>query len=262
MKHNSIFKIIAALSVNCLLSVSVTHAQSVLHIASDDWCPYICAQNGHLTSGYLVDVATQAMLISGYQVESALIPLTRAMHEASTGSIQGVYAPPIDDRLRLSIPIAYSRACFYTLAEQTWRYQGIASLHNVVVGIVGEYGYDDNLMDAYVIKNQHKHLLIDTSFGENAGLSNLKKLLAARFPVMLEHEAVMTMLAKNLGAEYKIRQAGCLEHALPLPIGFTKMDSHNEDWIRALTLGIQQLEASGKLAELRQHYHIPEINTK
>jgi|GEM_PF-4873731 hypothetical protein len=44
-----------------------------------------------------------------------------------------------------------------------------------------------------------------------------------------------------------------IEHVLSLPIGFSKMDSHNEEWMRALTKGLLRLivkhpELSNELA--------------
>ncbi|ATQ77172.1 hypothetical protein CR152_23625 [Massilia violaceinigra] len=98
-------------------------ASGVIRMASDEWCPFVCATDGKLTGGYLVDATLQAMGAAGYLVEPVLMPLNRAMRETRTGDIEGVYAPPVDDRLRLSAPIAYSRACFYTRANEKWAYR-------------------------------------------------------------------------------------------------------------------------------------------
>ena len=37
-------------------------------LASDDWCPFICASHGQISGGYLVDLTTQALALSGVQV--------------------------------------------------------------------------------------------------------------------------------------------------------------------------------------------------
>ena len=238
----------------------IADAQIPIYIASDDWCPFICAKDGKITGGFLVDASIEAMQSGGYQVEPVLMPLSRAIHETTLNHIQGVYAPPIDQRFDLSVPIGYSRACFYTRTDSIWTYRGLDSLHDVVVGIVSEYGYDENGMDAYIVQHQHEAASFDLAYGEHAGAGNLKKLLAARFPVMLEHESVMALLIRQTDAKH-IRQAGCLDHPLSLPVGFTRMDPHNVAWKLALAKGMRQLEANGKLAELKRHYQIVDTTT-
>lgn len=233
------------------------HAGDVLRLASDDWCPYICAEKTDIKNGFLVDLTARAMASEGYKVEPLLRPLNRALLEAANGNIQGVYAPPIDQRLRQSAPLAYSRACFYTRVGDNWSYQGMATMKQRTIGIIEDYGYDDGPMDAYIAKYHQHPALIELAYGETAGINNLQKLLKGRFHVMLEHEAVLEKLSKQLDISARIRQAGCLERALPLTIGFSKQDAHSEAWVRALQRGLQKLEASGELKALRQHYKLP-----
>lgn len=232
------------------------HSSETLRLASDDWCPFVCAENGKLTGGYLVEATEMAMSAAVYQVVPTLPPLKRAMSEASHGRIEGVYAPPIDSRLSMSDPLAYSRACFYTHDSMTWTYDGLDSLRNVTVGVIDDYGYDDGPMDAYIRNNQKNQAKIEVARGEDAGTHNLQKLIAGRFPVLLEHEAVASRLIKSDSPNNHIRQAGCLEQALPLTVGFAKEDPRSALWIRALRDGLQKIDANGKLATLRHRYHI------
>ncbi|MES2049145.1 MAG: transporter substrate-binding domain-containing protein [Pseudomonadota bacterium] len=235
-------------------------AETALRLASDDWCPYICSEDGKITGGFLVDVTARAMALSGYQVDAVLRPLNRAILETVHGNIQGVYAPPLDQRLRLSAVIAYSRACFYTRIENSWTYHGLASLAKHKLGVIEDYGYDDGPMDAYIARYQQHADLIERNFGDSAGTANLQKLLMGRYPVILEHEAVLLKLSKQQNATQRIRQAGCLEQMLPLTIGFAKNDARNEAWIHALDQGLHQLDASGEIKALRLRYEIPSPN--
>ncbi|CUI02811.1 ABC-type amino acid transport/signal transduction system [Janthinobacterium sp. CG23_2] len=232
-------------------------ASGVIRMASDDWCPYVCATDGKLTGGYLVDATLQAMGAAGYTVDPILMPLNRAMRETRTGDIEGVYAPPVDARLRLSAPIAYSRACFYTRASEKWAYRDQRSLAGITVGVIADYGYDDGAMDAYIVAKRADRHALDLSHGAKAGTTNLQKMLAGRFPVMLEHEAVVDLQARKLGVTAQLRQAGCLKQSLPLTIGFAREDSRSATWLRVLANGINNLEASGALRKLRERYAIP-----
>lgn len=245
------------LTLVVLNSAGEACAETVLRLASDDWCPYICAEKNEIKNGFLVDLTAKAMASEGYKVEALLRPLNRAMLETTNDKLEGVYAPPIDQRLRQSAPLAYSRACFYTRAGDSWTYRGMAAMKQRTIGVIEDYGYDDGPMDAYIAKYHQHPALIELAYGDTAGIKNLQKLLNGRFHVLLEHEAVLEQLSKQADASARIRQAGCLEHALPLTIGFSKQDPRSESWVRALQRGVQKLEASGELKALRQHYKLP-----
>lgn len=198
----------------------------------------------------------KAMALSGYQVEPELRPLTRAIHETANHIIAGVYAPPLDQDLRLSSPMSYSRACFYSRIEGSWQYKNMDSLSKLTIGIIANYGYDNDEMDAYIAKNVRQTSLIELAYGDAAGISNLQKLIKGRYHVLLEHEAVMAHLSQRLNVKNQIKQVGCLQHALPLTIGFSKQAEHVDAWIRALNNGLLQLEASGELDILRKRYGV------
>lgn len=240
----------------CVFLPPYTHASDKVKLASDDWCPFVCVQNGKIKNGFLVDVSIKAMALSGYQVEPELRPLTRAIHETVHNIIAGVYAPPFDQDLRLSLPITYSRACFYSRLDGVWHYKNADSLREQTIGVIADYGYDNDEMDAYIAKNIQKKSLIELAYGDTAGTNNLHKLIKGRTQVLLEHEAVMEHLSQRLNLKDQIKQVGCLEHALPLTIGFSKQSEHTESWIRALHQGLSRLEASGELNLLRRQYGI------
>ncbi len=233
-------------------------AAGLVRLASDEWCPYVCIKEGKIHDGYLVDVTAQSMASMGYKVGPVLLPLNRAILAVASGDAEGVYAPPVDARLYLSAPIAYSRACFYTRHDTAWRYHGVVSLKALRLGVIDDYGYDDGPMDAFIARNHALRSALDFSYGTSAGTTNVQKLLSGRFDVMLEHEMVMQHLSKDLGVTQEIQKAGCLEHALPLRIGFARQDIRRTAWIQALADGMKKLKASGELAAIRARYHMPQ----
>lgn len=257
-----IFHLLLAISPIALFAFpEPVHAEGLLRVASDDWCPYVCAVNGRVTGGYLVDLAGEAMAMTGSHVEPLLLPLNRAIEQTVAGKIEGVYAPPIDERLTLSVPLAYSRACFYSRPNETWRYRGIGSLKNMTVGTIDDYGYDNGQMDDYIARNRGvPHTGIDFSYGETAGITNVRKLLSGRYPLLLEHEAVMTRLVGEMKVAGAVRNAGCLEQALPLTIGFARSDRRAAGWSQDLVEGLQQMIVSGRTKELQKRYNIPDSN--
>lgn len=233
----------------------------IVRLASDNWCPYICAENSRITSGFLVELTGQILSSAGYRLESRLMPLNRAMKLTEEGEIDGVYAAPIDDRLILSQPLAFSRACFYTRQDSTWQYAGLASLRAVPLGVIADYGYDGGAFDAYL--QAHKHdspSLLDFNRGQTAGATNLGKLLTERYPVALEHEAVMSLLVqrKNSSPDL-IRNAGCLEERLKLVIGIGKNNPRAPQLMHAIDTGMVKIRASGQLERLMKKYRINRV---
>lgn len=226
-----------------------------LRIASDDWCPYVCARDDKLSGGLLVDVVARALALRGYQVEPVLLPLNRAMAEARQGKIDGVYAPPLDPRLALSTPVLHSRACFYTKAGDAWLYAGTASLRGKVVAIIDDYGYDNGAMDDDIARHRHDNKVYAVGYGVGAGARNLAKLLVGRFDIMLEHEYVMQYLLASQGQTALVRKAGCLERALPLVVGFGR-DGRGTVLAKALGDGLRQMDASGEFHALLARYHL------
>ncbi len=246
----------AALLAGMLASLGPARAAPLVRLGSDDWCPFVCAVDGKPPGGYLVELTALAMAQEGYRAEAVLMPLNRAITQTAHGDIEGVYAPPIDQRLRLSAPLAHSRACFYTRAGDDWTFHSIASLNALAIGVIDDYGYDDGPMDAYIAQNRQKTSLIALAFGASAGTTNVQKLLGGRYRVMLEHGAVMAQLSKRLDVADRVRQAGCLDHELPLTIGFATQDMRADSWIRALADGMRKLDASGELKALQKRYKI------
>ncbi|BAK76700.1 extracellular solute-binding protein family 3 [Pseudogulbenkiania sp. NH8B] len=252
--------LLRALMVSLCLSALPLAAVSApsIRLASDNWCPYICAQDSTITGGFMVELTGQIVSAAGYRLESLLMPLNRAMTLAEERDIDGVYAAPIDDRLVLSRPLAFSRACFYTLQHSTWRYTGQASLRTVPLGVIADYGYDGGAFDAYLQARRHAAAsLLDFNRGQNAGETNLNKLLTGRYPVAVEHEAVMRhlVLRQKIPPD-RVRNAGCLEGRLKLVIGIGKNNPRGRQLIRAIDDGMRKIRASGQLDRLREKYHL------
>ncbi len=266
MRHQLAIKLITLILLLTNLSCHFACAQTTVRIASDDWCPYVCAENGQITGGFLVDVVTQAMQLRGIRVDSVLVPFSRAMNETANGNIQAIYSPPADPRLILSVPVIYARSCFYTLPDEPWTYRDLGSLNNTTLGAIADYNYDDSLLDDYIQRNRNNPQLVDMAYGEFAGMNNIKKLLAKRFTVMVEDEAVITVLIQKLqrnnDSKLALKQAGCLDNPIAVTIGFSRNDLHSDDWVKALNAGLRQLESSGRLAMLQRRYQIAPTSSR
>lgn len=230
---------------------------ALVRIASDEWCPYVCVDKGVISGGFLVDAATMALQLEGYQVELVLMPFTRATSEVRSGNVQGVVASPQHDkRMKPANPIVFSRSCFYTRTGQSWVYQNVDSLKGIALGVIADYHYDYAAIDDYIDRHRGNKTQIDQAYGEFAGVVNLKKLVAGRFDALVEDQSVLSELLRKQMVDDKVREAGCADSQVPVTVEFSADDPHSDELVRALNAGLQQLGASGKLAALRQHYQI------
>lgn len=252
--------ILLVFSLNLVAAKSQKEVQEkkILTIASDDWCPFICDRGGMQANGFLVDFVQEAMAFEGYVVKPVILPLNRAIIETIKGNVDGIYAPPIDQRLIYSNVIFNSRACFFSRITSKWQFNGLASLEKIKLGVVDDYGYDNGAMDKYLKDKQHliKNSNITFSTGDGAGVKNLKMLLLGRFDAYLEHEAVLLQLSSVSNLRAKLRNAGCLKDLLPLVVGFSSQSPNSKKHIKALNQGIIKMLKSGKLQKLKDTYHI------
>ena len=251
-----------SLFIQLLIVISCCESQaaaSEVVLASDDWCPYICAEASKINNGFLVDVAEAAFRSQGFKTRPTLMPLARAMIETIHGRIDGIYAPEIDPRLALTKPVINSYACFYTLPNSRWTFKGASSLQSIRLAIISDYGYDDDgPMDKAIkeYKSKRKNLW-QINTGVDAGTKNLKMLMLSHVDAILEHEAVMTHLAGSQQPAVKIRKAGCLERPLPLVIGFTKASRSGVSLADIFKKGLDQIKKTEEFQKLKDQYQIP-----
>jgi polar amino acid transport system substrate-binding protein len=251
----------ATLLLAALLPTAASAAApaTVVKLASDDWCPYVCTTERRIVGGILVELAEQILAAGGYRQEPVLLPLNRAMAMTDSGALDGVYAPAVDRRLIPSEPLLFSRACFYTRADSTWQYTGMESLRTLRLGAIKDYGYDGGPFDDYLAAAAKRAAGgLELNVGVNASETNIKKMLRGRYPVAIEHEAVMNYLmhVQTAVPHGPIRQAGCLDRKLPLVIGIGKHNPAAPELLRAVNDGVKSLKASGALQRLKRRYGV------
>ncbi|GLX78380.1 hypothetical protein tinsulaeT_17200 [Thalassotalea insulae] len=246
------------LALVILIPSFITQAdETKLKLASDEWCPFICIQGKQISHGFLVDASKDILKHANVNLTSLLLPLNRAMILAEQGKIDGIYAPTISDRFINSMPLTYSRACFFVNRQNKWRYTDIKDLSPVTVNVVDDYGYDGGPFDAF-LSNAKKSKAANIIFrtGDIAAKTNVQLLLKQRIEILLEHEAVMSHLLTERNETHQIRKAGCLKHALPLVIGISNSHPNAKELIQTFNVGLTKLIESGRFTQLMETYHL------
>lgn len=76
-----------------IFSISTTLATSassdMIVLMADEWCPYNC-EPGSDSQGFMVEIAREAFMPFGHEIEYATLNWARALHRAALGEINGV----------------------------------------------------------------------------------------------------------------------------------------------------------------------------
>lgn len=225
-----------------------------IRLRADYWCPYNCAPND-ARPGYMIELATLALAPLGHHVEYAFTPWDRALEEVAEGSIDAVVgATPLEaDGLVLSDPLGLDNDCFFVRQESTWRYRDIASLNDVLLGVVSGYTHDEGPIDSYIEANHGEGGTVTATRDDEGAEKNVKLLLNGRLDAILDSEAVIRFVAKQAGSGEAIKEAGCLD-PLTLHIAFSPTRADAAELAAALTRQVATMRADGSLAALLATY--------
>ncbi|MBK8157359.1 MAG: transporter substrate-binding domain-containing protein [Rhodospirillaceae bacterium] len=237
----------------CLVAAVDAEADPV-RLRADYWCPYNC-DPGEKYPGYMIEIAQRAMARLGIVVDYQLMPWDRAMSEVRDGRIDGaVGATALEaDGLILSDPLGMDADCFFVTPQSRWRYDGIESLHGVLIGAASGYTHDEGPIDAYIAANDRPQGRVTTTTGDDASLRNIRLLLVGRVDVILDSRSVVAMEAARQGQAKNLVTAGCLE-ALPIHIALSPRNKDAARLVGALREEVGELRKSGRLAKIMGHY--------
>ena len=87
-----------------VLMIAPTRAQTtVLTLAGDDWCPYVCGQSGE-RPGILVEIARKAFEGKGVTIDYKTMPWARALKDTRSGQYAAALGAMHDDAVDLIYP--------------------------------------------------------------------------------------------------------------------------------------------------------------
>ncbi len=237
---------------------SNSHATDIT-IAGDNWCPINCVE-GSEQEGFMIEVAKEALALSGYKVNYIEVPWTRAVGLARKGEIQAVVGAFKDDAPDFIFPatplLKISPSALFA-TDKSWQYSDIASMNKVTLGAIKGYDYGGKL-NAYI----NSLLATDSDnivqlYGNNAVQRNIQFLLKDRIDVFVESAPVLWYQAKLMGVEQQLQQIGEVSPAEPCFIAFSPALELSKQASAALDTGLATLKANGRIAEIAKTYGLP-----
>ncbi|TMP35844.1 hypothetical protein CWB98_15445 [Pseudoalteromonas rubra] len=241
----------------------LSNSDRLVLIAGDNWCPVNCGENDK-DKGFMIDVATEALAISGYEVRYIEMPWLRAIHQAREGKIHAIVGAFKDDAPDFYFPkvpiLKLSPNTLFTLAENTWVYNNQHSLNKVRLGVVQGYDYG-HLLNAYIKSHRTSpNSYITQISGDNVVKRSLLLLTSKRIDVYVDAGPVVWFRAKQMGLGEQIKSVGSISPVEPAYIAFSPKLTNSEQLSLALDLGVLRLQLDGRLAVIAKKYGLTELH--
>lgn len=232
--------------------------KETITIVADTWCPYNCnSKSPHL--GFMVDIAKQAFAKHNIDVVYEVVPWTRAIGETRKGmhgAIVGAAHADAPDFIFPENPQGFVQNHFYVKNDVAWRYHGLDSLKNTVIGVIADYSYNDEL-DAYIKQYKLDPDRVSIISGDKALGINLRKLKRGRIGAVLESKYVMDYYLAQNYMKGEVGDAGSLppSEADYLYIAFSPKDKKlARKYAKIISDETANMRANGELAKILDTY--------
>lgn len=252
-------------AVVSLVAMTSSALADDIRIRADPWLPY--SGGGEMNpAGYMVDMAKAIAENNGHTIQYRTMPWSNALdvvREGKADCVVGAYKSDAEGFAFPAVGWGPSGNVFWGLAEQTWRFDGIASLDAVKIGVLEEYSYGDEL-DAYI--EQHaadpKRLEVVPSVGRGI-VRLLARMIGKRVDTIIEDRNVLAYALEQAKMDpdrvISLGEAGEPESVY---IACTPADPRGQKYADMFGNGTAQLRASGKLAEILARYNLKDWEAK
>ncbi|MDF2176643.1 transporter substrate-binding domain-containing protein [Aliiglaciecola sp. CAU 1673] len=250
-------KILVLLLFFCLCTQAASSPTPTLIIAADRWCPYNCAPKSE-HPGFMIEIAQRIFAQHCIKIEYRIMPWSRAIQGTRQGEFDAVVGASKADARDFVFPLVEQgrmKNSFWVRQDAQWRYQGIESLQYNILGVSSEYSYGPKLDD--YIANPNNAFYIQVMYGSSPLKTGLKMLSAKRIDIFIEDESVFRHYMMSQSSPSSFKQAGSLsleDDFANVFVAFSPAKQDSAHWADILSLGTEQLRASGELQKILSAY--------
>lgn len=235
------------LTVSALFSFVVQAA--TITAAQDPWAPFV--QKDNVNPGVSVEIITEAFKTQGHTVDFKIMPWTRALNEVKSGKVDVLVATWFTSErtafLKYSEPYLENSLKFIKRKGDGFEYNGMDSLSGKTVGIIRNYGYGDEFLNATNFNKPEANDLV----------ANAKKLMAKRIDLTLEDELVAKSTLSGAGmnvADFEFTANALSVNPLHVTSGLA--NPNNGQYIEAFNKGLAEIKANGTFDKILAKYGI------
>ena len=240
--------------VCCWLLGASAIALERVSVRADEWFPV----NGEPYAdqpGFAIELLRQIFEPLEIEVDYRLLDWQRALELASTGGtdcVVGAYHSEAPLLQFPRMPLAYDQSAFYVATESDWHYQGLDSLNDRSIAVIGEYDYGAELDQWIAQRPPNLHI----AHGHDPLRRNLRMLLADRVDALVESVLVMDAMLAEQGLTGRVKRAGLIGEPKPFYLacvegerGLSIVNLFDQRW--------QELNATGELEKIYSRYNLP-----
>ncbi|SMG50567.1 substrate-binding periplasmic protein [Dethiosulfovibrio salsuginis] len=221
-------------------------ADKVVTAVGDPWPPF--GDPEKQSKGLAVEIAEAAMKTQGYRFEMSFMPWARAEDGVKKGTYDFLLYVWVTEARKSTMfysePYGENRLVFIKPKGSNFEYNGVGSLKGLTVGVVRDYGYGDEFMNA---KGFNREAAPDF-------MTNAKKLAAGRIDLTVEDEVVASSLLMGTDLADKI---AFTENALsvePLHVTSGLANPRHKELIEAFNRGLEEIKKDGTYDLILGHY--------
>lgn len=262
---------VAIAVVGVLMIVNSECFGQELNVVTTEFCPYVCdpAKEGG-AKGFVIDIFNAVFEKHGYTINYEIQPWVRAMKSFNDRKdfdalIAATKIHPVNKDIALfpETEICMYTHKFYALKDSPlagkWKYNGVESLKDIVLGGIKGWSYCSAEVTKYV--NETPEPKVYAMYGEDLLSRNFNMLLKKRTDLYVENEWMVTYFLyneKKAGKTYPDNIVAV--DSVPVDPGVGESypvfynDEKGKKYAEIFTSSMKELRADGKMAEIMARY--------
>lgn len=233
------------------------HADTIT-LRGDVWCPYNCEPSDTAKPGYVIEIAKEVFGKAGHTVDYQTLNWARTLEKVKAGEFTAAIGASKDDARELHFgaqPVGISSNVFAIRSDDSFTFKDMSSLNGKVLGVINGYSYAEDI-DNYIKTNKSDLKKVQASSGDDALSVNLKKLVAKRVDLVLEDGNVLADQIATQKLDGKVKLSDTPLSSVDIYLAFGASNPKAAEYAALLDKGIEEMRASGKLAEILKKYGI------
>lgn len=223
----------------------------VLHVVSDEWCPYACAAGSR--PGYFVEVLQESLKDFPIKVDYEVVNWVRAVRDARLGTYDVLVgtsqsdAPDFSFVNTMKINISFE---VFTLANRKWNFTGEFKGHKI--GAINGYSYDERTNTLIASKDPSIYLV-----SGDRGLDSLIPMLNSnRIDGVIESAGVFNeaLHKKNMNSSDYVSLGKTSTSSIPHSIAISPKYAKTAQLLKWIQIGYGKIEKNGTLAQIKKKY--------
>ena len=250
----SIKRLIIIVVLLTLTYPTVVRSETITLVA-DEWPPFNAAPNSS-EEGFMVDVARLIFGNEAIEVSYELLPWRRAVEMTRKGTYIGLIGASKTDAPDFVFPseeLSCNILSFYVRKDSSWSFRKQSDIEKVSLGVIAGYDYRQWLLE-YIQTHKNDMLKIQVMTGNNPLNRNIQKLLSNRIDAIVDNEAAILYVARQMGVTKMIKLAGYGTEVAKIYIAFSPNNADSQKYAEILSTGIVQLRRNGQLSEILSKY--------